>query len=164
VYYLVGAFVVGVAAQRFRSRLPAMSSEKMVDALEAFGSVFIPFYFFNAGLHVRPSELSFTALGLGVTLLIVAVPIRVYLTAVHRRWALGETIASARRIGTALVPTLVFTLVLADILRTQFAAPEFLVGGLIIYTIVNTTIPAFVLRTPPPAFEEVEAGEVIPAT
>jgi Kef-type K+ transport system membrane component KefB len=164
VYYLVGAFIVGVAAQRFRSRLPAMSSEKMVDALEAFGSVFIPFYFFNAGLHVRPSELSFAALGLGVVLLVVAVPIRVYVTAVHRRWALGEAIASARRVGTALVPTLVFTLVLADILRTRFAAPEALVGGLIIYTIVNTTIPAFVLRTPPPAFEQVEAGEVLPAT
>jgi Kef-type K+ transport system membrane component KefB len=164
VYYLVGAFIVGVAAQRFRTRLPAMSSEKMVDALEAFGSVFIPFYFFNAGLHVRPSELSLAAFGLGVLLLIVAVPLRVILTVVHRRWALGEAVASARRVGTALVPTLVFTLVLADILRARFAAPEVLVGALIIYTIVNTTIPAFILRTPPPAFEQVEAGEVVPAT
>ncbi|HEV2643708.1 MAG TPA: cation:proton antiporter, partial [Candidatus Elarobacter sp.] len=37
VYYLVGAFLVGIAAQRFRGDNPAMSSEKMVDALESFG-------------------------------------------------------------------------------------------------------------------------------
>ncbi|MDP3910459.1 MAG: cation:proton antiporter, partial [Gemmatimonadales bacterium] len=30
VYYLVGAFVVGVTAQRFRERLPAMASEQML--------------------------------------------------------------------------------------------------------------------------------------
>jgi hypothetical protein len=52
VYYLVGAFLVGVAAQRFRASHPAMSSERMVDALESFGSVFIPFYFFHAGTGI----------------------------------------------------------------------------------------------------------------
>lgn len=160
VYYLVGAFIVGVAAQRFRSRLPAMSSEKMVDALEAFGSVFIPFYFFNAGLHVRPSELSFAALGIGLAFLALAVPMRVYVTVAHRKWALGEAVAAGRRVGTALVPTLVFTLVLAEILRTRFAAPEALVGGLIVYTVLNTTIPPFALRSAPPTYEQVEAREV----
>ncbi|MBK7092132.1 MAG: hypothetical protein IPH59_10520 [bacterium] len=52
VYYLVGAFVAGVAAQRFREELPAMASEQMLHAVELFASVFVPFYFFNAGLHL----------------------------------------------------------------------------------------------------------------
>ena len=136
VYYLVGAFLVGVAAQRFRMQLPAMSSEKMVDALEAFGSVFIPFYFFAAGL------------------LVVVTPLRILSVTLHRRLALREPFAQSRRIGIALVPTLVFTLVLSSILQLDFAAPQWLVGALIIYTVVNTLLPAFALRGQAPEFTE----------
>ena len=46
VYYLVGAFVVGMAAQRFRIALPSLASARMLGAVEAFASLFIPFYFF----------------------------------------------------------------------------------------------------------------------
>lgn len=158
VYYLVGAFLVGVAAQRFRQQLPAMSSEKMIDALEAFGSVFIPFYFFNAGLHIQRGELSWWGLALGLAFVAAFVPLRIGLTVGQRRLLLGEPTASASRVAAALVPTLVFSLVLAGILRTEFQVPEYLVGALIIYTVVNTSIPAFVLRSAPPEFERVEAA------
>ena len=160
VYYLVGAFVVGVAAQRFRERLPAMSSEKMIDALEAFGSVFIPFYFFAAGSHIDPRELGFGAFGMGALFLLVCVPLRIVLTSAHRRMALAEPEDKSRRVAVAMIPTLVFTLVLAEILRDSYGAPSALVGGLIVYTVVNTTIPAFLLRAPPPDFETVVAREV----
>lgn len=160
VYYLVGAFIVGVAAQRFRSRLPAMSSEKMIDALEAFGSVFIPFYFFHAGMHIDGTELTWPALGLGLLLLVIFVPLRVGLTTLHRRVTLGEGFPVGSRIGIALVPTLVFTLVLSDILRTRFGAADTMLGALVIYTVLNTTIPAFALRSRAPAFEDVKAGRV----
>lgn len=163
VYYLVGAFLVGVAAQRFRERMPAMSSEKMVDALEAFGSVFIPFYFFNAGMHVNPRELSIYALIVAMAFLFLAVPLRVGMTAFHRKVALRENIEAGSRIGVALAPTLVFTLVLTDILRERFSAPEALLGGLVIYTVVNTTLPAFFLHVAPPDFEQPHATEVMPA-
>ncbi len=154
VYYLVGAFLVGVAAQRFRMQLPAMSSEKMVDALEAFGSVFIPFYFFAAGTHVEQEQLGWLAAMLALGLVVVVTPLRVLAVTVHRRIALHETFAQSRRIGLALVPTLVFTLVLSSILHVDFGAPSWLVGALIIYTVVNTLLPAFVLRGQAPEFTE----------
>lgn len=160
VYYLVGAFLVGVAAQRFRARLPAMSSEKMVDALEAFGSVFIPFYFFSAGSHVNASELNPAAFGIAIAFLLVVIPARIAITSLHRRVMLAEAWHRARRVSIALVPTLVFTLVLAGILRDVFHAPEYLVGALLIYTIANTTLPAFFLRAPVPEFEQVKASSV----
>lgn len=160
VYYLVGAFVVGVAAQRFRARMPAMSSEKMVDALEAFGSVFIPFYFFNAGSHVNERELGPAAIGLGLAFVATFVPIRIGVTWAHRRWLLGDPPERAKRISVALVPTLVFSLVLAEILRDRFGAPHMLVGALVVYTVINTTIPAFILRVSPPEFENVSASAV----
>jgi Kef-type K+ transport system membrane component KefB len=162
VYYLVGAFAVGVAAQRFRQRLPAMSSEKMVDALEAFGSVFIPFYFFHAGVEIPADALSWAGLAWGVGLLIVFVPLRVSVTTLHRRYALGETQERGKRVGISLVPTLVFTLVLAEMLRTRFGAPDYLIGGLILYTLVNTTLPAFLLRSKPPEFERPVASPPMP--
>lgn len=154
VYYLVGAFLVGVAAQRFRMQLPAMSSEKMVDALEAFGSVFIPFYFFAAGTHVELGQLGWLAAAAASGLVLVVTPLRVFSVTAHRRVALRETFAQSRRIGIALVPTLVFTLVLSSILQLDFNAPQWLVGALIIYTVVNTLLPAFLLRGQAPEFTE----------
>lgn len=157
VYYLLGAFLVGVAAQRFRARLPALSSEKMIDALEAFGSVFIPFYFFVAGTHIDPSQTSLWALALGVALLAVFVPLRIGITTFHRRVALAEVGPSSHRVAIALVPTLVFTLVLAEILRESFAVADYIVGALIVYTVVNTTVPAFLTGGTSATFETVEA-------
>ena len=157
VYYLLGAFLTGIAAQRFRSNLPALSSEKMVDALEAFGSVFIPFYFFVAGMHIDPAQASGWALALGLALLAVFVPLRIGFTMWHRRLALAEVIVNSRRVATSLVPTLVFTLVLAELLRDAFAGPDYIVGGLIIYAVVNTTLPSFLLGAPAPVFESPHA-------
>jgi Kef-type K+ transport system membrane component KefB len=162
VYYLVGAFIVGVAAQRFRERMPAMSSEKMIDALEAFGSVFIPFYFFGAGMHIHGEQLSLRALGLGLALLLLVVPLRIAMTALHRKVRLRETLSDARRIGVALVPTLVFTLVLVEILRTRYATDEMLLGALVLYTVLNTLLPSVFLRATPLVFEEPEASPVEP--
>jgi Kef-type K+ transport system membrane component KefB len=157
VYYLVGAFFVGVAAQRFRAHHPAMSSEKMIDALESFGSVFIPFYFFHAGLGIASEHLSRTAIGTGLVLTAVFVPARIAVTFLHRRLALGETFAVSRRVGSAMIPTLVFTLVIVSILQSRFGFDKGLAGALVLYAIVNTTLPGFVLKSQPPDFEDVEA-------
>jgi Kef-type K+ transport system membrane component KefB len=153
VYYLVGAFLVGVAAQQFRERLPAMSSEKMLHAVEAFASLFAPFYFFHAGLHVRLQDLGLRGVAVGLGLLLVCVPLRVGQVALHQRWLIGEPWRRGFRVGVALLPTLVFSLVIAEILRERGAIPGHLFTGLILYTLVNTTLPGLFLRTPPPEWD-----------
>ena len=158
VYYLVGAFLVGVAAQRFRGENPAMSSERMVDALESFGSVFIPFYFFYAGTEISSDQLTGRALYFGVLLLIFMLPIRIGVIGLHRRLALKERFADARRVGTALVPTLVFTLVIVSILHEHFNLSNDIAGALVLYTVLNTLLPAFVLHSAPPEFEDVQGN------
>jgi hypothetical protein len=77
--------------------------------------------------------------------------------ALHRRLALKENFAVSRRVASAMVPTLVFTLVIAAILQDRFAMPGTMAGALVLYTILNTTMPAFVLRAAPADFEDVEA-------
>lgn len=160
VYYLVGAFLVGVAARRFRERLPAFSSDRLLHAVEVFASFFAPFYFFNAGAHLHPELLGLGALAAGVVYLAVMVPVRTALVTVHRRLALGERLADGRRVATSLLPTLVFSLVLAEILVERFEAPAWLVGGLIPYTLANTLLPALTLRATP-SFESVHLDEAL---
>lgn len=156
VYYLVGAFVVGVTAVRLRKDLPELSSEKLLGGVELFASFFIPFYFLKAGLHLRAEHFSWTALGIATALLIIVLPIRVLRVAWHRKLALNEPWRVGARIGTAVIPTLVFTIVIAEILQERFGLSPELFGALIVFTLVNTIIPGVALRLPPPEFETPE--------
>lgn len=153
-YYLVGAFVVGIVAQRFRERMPAVASEEMLHAVDVFASFFIPFYFFVAGLHLTPDMVTLQSLAVGVGLLVVMVPLRAGSVAVHRRLSLAEPAAHGWRVGVSLVPTLVFTLVVAGIMRDEFQVSPALFGGLVIYALGNTLLPGLVLRAPVPEYDD----------
>ena len=152
VYYLVGAFLVGMAARRFQGRVPAFGSAALLHAVEAFGSLFVPFYFFHAGLHLRREDFSFTAISIGLILLLVVIPVQVGAVLLHRRIALREPLREGLRIAMPLLPTLVFTLVLVDILRENFQIPSFLPGALVIYTVGNTMLPGLIFRLPLPDY------------
>jgi len=148
VYYLVGAFAVGMAAQEFRRKLSIAASERMFGAVEAFATLFVPVYFFHAGLGLQREDLGLYALGLGVAFTLFAIPFRLALVVMHRRYRLGEATRESLRVGVPMLPTTVFTLVLAEILRERFQIDPAIFGGLIVYTFVNTVIPAVVMRSP----------------
>jgi Kef-type K+ transport system membrane component KefB len=148
VYYLVGAFVVGVAAQRFREQLPALASRGMLRAVELFASFFIPFYFFHAGSQIRREDFSLEPALAGLGMVLLVLPLRLAVVAVHRGLVLREPPRASLRIGVALLPTLVFTLVLAEILRSEYRVPPVVFGGLILYTVVNTLIPGLIFKLP----------------
>lgn len=160
VYYLVGAFVVGMTAQRFRERLPAMASENMIHAVEMFASFFVPFYFFNAGLQLHREDLNLEALMYGAAFLVVMVPLRVGTVILHRRIALGERSREGVRIGVAMLPTLVFGLVIAEIMRDRFAAPPAIFGGVVLYTLASTILPAVLLKKRAPDYAEPRVPEL----
>jgi Kef-type K+ transport system membrane component KefB len=155
VYYLVGAFVVGMAAQRFREHLPSMASEKMLHAVEAFASLFVPFYFFHVGLELSPEDFRTDALLITVAFLAV-IPGRILLVWLPRQLMLRESFRNTLRVSLPMLPTLVFTLVIVEILRDRFGAPPAIVGALILYTLVTTVLPPLVLRVPPPEFDTPE--------
>jgi Kef-type K+ transport system membrane component KefB len=154
VYYLVGAFAVGMAAQQFRHRLPALASERMLGAVESFASLFVPFYFFHAGLELRREDFPPSAFVLGVGLILVALPFRTLQIYAHRGLRFRESFRAAMRIGVPMLPTTVFTLVIAGILRDVFQVPPAIFGGLIVYTLINTLVPGLFLRAPTQEFEE----------
>jgi Kef-type K+ transport system membrane component KefB len=152
VYYLVGAFVVGVTAVRLSKRIPEFASERLLIGIELFASFFIPFYFFKAGLHLTAGVFSLKGVMLGLAFVTIAVPLRVGTVAAFRSLALEEKMVNSARVGLSLVPTLVFTLVLAEIMRERYGLPDYLFGALTVFALVNTAIPGFVLRAAPPDF------------
>jgi Kef-type K+ transport system membrane component KefB len=155
VYYLVGAFVVGMAAQRFREHLPSMASEKMLHAVEAFASFFVPFYFFRVGLELRPEDFRTDAL-LATLAFVAVVPGRILLVWLPRRITLREAFRDTLRVSVPMLPTLVFALVLVQILRDRFGASPAVVGGLVLYALLTTVLPPMLLRVPPPEFDTPE--------
>ncbi len=160
VYYLVGAFVVGMAAQRFRAQLPSLASEEMIRAVELFASFFIPFYFFNAGVQLRREDFALQALLYGGGFLVAMIPLRVAAVAIHRMVALGEPLSASLLIAVPMLPTLVFGLVIAEILRDRFAAPPPLFGGIILYTLLVTVVPAMVFKSKVPDYAEPHAPKM----
>jgi Kef-type K+ transport system membrane component KefB len=144
VYYLVGAFLVGVVAHRFHRELPSLTSDTMIRSVEVFASFFVPFYFFSAGLHVSARDLTPAALLGAAALVAVVQPLRLLSVVLHRRVSLREEWKAAVRVAAPLLPTLVFTLVLAEIVRDEaFPTPSWLFGALTIYAVVGTLIPGF---------------------
>ena len=148
VYYLVGAFIAGLVARLLRFRMPLLASDENIHALRLFATFFVPFYFFHAGTEISRDALTWEAAGLGVVLTLVIVPLRIALVWLQRRVMFGEGHKSSLKVSVALAPTLVFTLVMANILHKEFGLSATLFGALILYTTLNTLLPSLVFRTP----------------
>jgi Kef-type K+ transport system membrane component KefB len=148
VYYLVGAFIAGLTARLLHERMPRLASTGNIHALRLFATFFVPFYFFHAGTTISRDALSWDALATGLAITAVMVPLRIALVWLQRRVLFRESNQSTIRVAVALSPTLVFTLVIADVLHARFAIPGALFGGLVLYTTLNTLLPSLVLRQP----------------
>jgi Kef-type K+ transport system membrane component KefB len=145
-YYLVGAFVVGIIANRCEHALLDLRSEMSLQSLRIFFSFFIPFYFFKSGNAIAFSGVSAQGLIIGLVFLAVFVPIRLLSMVSSVRLFEEEKLKRVLQISISLLPTLVFGLVIASILKQEFSISKPLFHGLIIYTVIVSTLPALVLK------------------
>jgi Kef-type K+ transport system membrane component KefB len=150
-YYLVGAFLVGMAAGQFKRQSPSENTSQTLHSLRSFSAFFMPFYFFNSGLGMPLNAFSYTSLMIAFVFFVVSVPLKIGTILLHRRVAFGETWKESLAISVSLMPNLVFGLVLADILKNKFNLPVEIYGGLIIYTLLATALsPLFLKFIPKP--------------
>lgn len=156
VYFLFGAFLVGFIVGLLREKIPDFHSEKLTDAIGLFSSLFIPFYFFHAGLEVPSAGINFDSLSQGLLLAAVLVPVRLALVFIPRQLTLGESLSSSLRIASPLLPTLIFTLVLGNILHAQQMINDNFYGALLFYTLINSLIPQFLLARNSPLGKDQE--------
>jgi Kef-type K+ transport system membrane component KefB len=144
VYYLVGAFIAGFIARQLTRRVPELGRHDTIRALQLFASFFVPFYFFHAGQGIPTEALTWQSLGIGLALTAVFVPLRIGAIVSHRVMHLHEGWMEAVRVAMPLSPTLIFTMVLAGILRENFALPASVYGGLLVYAVLTTLVPLLV--------------------
>ena len=145
VYYLVGAFVAGLTARLLRERMPHLASEQNLHAVKLFASFFVPFYFFYDGMQVPQDAIQWGALEIGVVLALIFVPLRMGSIWLQRRLLVREERRSSLLVALALTPTLIFTLVLATILRERFGLSDDWYGGLLVYAALTTLLPSVVI-------------------
>jgi hypothetical protein len=72
----------------------------------------------------------------------VVLPLRIGVQWLHRRLVFREDGASSLRVSVTLAPTLVFTMVLAAILRERHGIDDALYGALLVYAAVSTALPS----------------------
>lgn len=148
VYYLVGAFIAGLSARLLRERLPELASSENLHAVQLFASFFVPFYFFYSGLNVPTGALVWQSLALGLLAAGTVLPLRIAVIWLQRRLMFGENARVSLNVAVALAPTLIFTLVLATILRERYAIPDSWYGGLLVYAALSTMLPTLLLSKP----------------
>ena len=150
VYYLVGAFVAGLVARSLSKRLTTLASPTNLEAIQLFASFFIPFYFFHNGLGVPGAALVRGSLLYGFALAALVIPVRLAVVWLQSRFMQHRGHRGSFRVAVALTPTLIFTLVIAEILRENFSVSPELYGGLLVYAAIASILPALVL----PSFAE----------
>jgi len=165
VHYLAGAFAVGIISRRYLDQFVARTAEassfgEALTAFRFFAAFFVPFFFFLAGLTLPPSAISGQSARLAGLLLLVALPLRVIPTLLHRRVGMGESWRESAQVSLALIPTMVFTFAVAGLLRERFDIPPAVYGGLILYGAATSLIPLLTPGAPPETGDEIlEAAE-----
>jgi len=144
VEYLLGAFLAGMVAHLLSRRLPGLASEHNMHAVKLFSNFFLPFYFFRQGTQVPSGAFGWEALAIGLGLCLL-IPLRLW-GAYRQRRRQGDPPVRAGKIALSLSPTLIFTLVLAEILSERFQLPDAWFGGLLVYAGINTLLPSLVLK------------------
>jgi len=140
-YYLIGAFIVGLVGSQFKHKIFNDDEETLFTALSSFFNVFLPFYFFYAGVKLTFGGFTAEALQLGSIFLILFIPLRLALNATSIKWVLKDFKKHPYDISLSLMPTLIFGLVIAGILKERNAVSSTIIYGLIFYTLISSLLP-----------------------
>ncbi|MBX3723463.1 MAG: cation:proton antiporter [Turneriella sp.] len=152
-YYLVGAFMVGIMAGRYRRETRDVPTEQMLKSLHMFAAFFMPFYFFNAGMQFPTSALNRGAWIVAGVFFLLLFPIKLISIMMHRKVALHEGWRDSLPVALSLMPNLVFGLVLAELIKVIPAVPPEVYGGLVLFTLLITALAPMILKALPVASE-----------
>ncbi len=146
-HFLVGAFIAGIVVKIFTITTHEDREnevEHLSKGLVFLTPFFLPFYFFSVGLHMRRDMVTPESFLVAVTLLLIVMVVRLAAMLAYRTLRLKEKFRKALRISSLLMPTLIFTLVIVDILTQKNLVSPVLAGGLVLYALSTTILPKLV--------------------
>lgn len=144
IHYIIGAFVVGLIVTKFpiHTRHSVENPhEKIGTTFSSFAAIFVPFYFFSAGLAITKEMLTWHGLLFASLLFVLIFFIRIVISFIHRRLTLRENIMSSVQVAFLTTPTLLFTFVMEELLRESNLISMSTAGILVIYALLSTLIP-----------------------
>jgi len=143
-YYLVGAFAVGLIASKFKKQIFKDDEESFFGSLSSFFNVFLPFYFFFAGLKIKVGDLTLEPLTSALILFVIFVPLRIWIIRVSVKRIKDDIDRNSYSISLSLMPTLIFGLVIAGILKDRGILDQKYIFSLIIYTLLTSILPVII--------------------
>jgi len=149
-YYLVGAFIAGIVAGQYKHFIKSDQSERILTSLAAFFSIFVPFYFFKAGLSITTDLFTMKGLYVGLAFIAIFLPIRYFSVCASVKFFIEDFWHDRNKIALSLIPTLIFGLVIVSILKEQFQVSNHILSGLLLYTVVSSIIPSLIFKKTPP--------------
>lgn len=150
-HFLVGAFIAGLVTKRFvqdlRRTLSQRRTNEIIQGIGFFAATFTPFYFFSIGLLLTRKAFSIAIVAAAFLLFIVVSALRLGLVYAYRRRRIHREQAHVSlRISMMLLPTLVFTVVIAEILLDTFFIPYAVFAVLVIYGILTSMAPLLLAK------------------
>lgn len=149
VHFLVGAFIAGVVSKRFISNIANddeyvhITGHKAKQIMVGFGFfslVFAPFYFFAVGLNITKDLFTLENIFISLLFCLLISLLRIGFMSFHRISRIKEKFGRAARISSMILPTLVFTFVIADILNSQFGIGQNVYGLLLLYGLLTAIL------------------------
>lgn len=148
-YYLIGGFIVGLVAGQFNHFINGPQAQRIEESLQSFYGIFIPFYFFSAGLMVDSQYFKGDGLIIGLILIVFFIPLRMGSVYLNLKYSLESFWQERKQISIALIPNLIFGLVIVGILKQKSEIPIEYLSGILIYTLVTSIIPAILFKQIP---------------
>jgi Kef-type K+ transport system membrane component KefB len=161
VHFIIGAFIAGFVARRFVAetvkdkrfkQVTKMKGFALISSFQFFAATFIPFFFFRVGLEIKKDYFTATILLTSLALSLLVGSILFFSFFLHRHWRVREPIGVSFRTSLRLLPTLVFTFVIAEILKKNYGISEELYAILLLYgvfTALLTLLAQIIMGSPP---------------
>ena len=145
-HFIVGAFIAGVFIENFLNNLEedrkidSVQKISLIDTFKSISLIFLPFYFFSIGLSVN-GYISLEILSIALLLFIVINGTRLVIHLIHRILRFQDTLKNSFLVSIMILPTVIFTIVVADILlREKIINPETF-AILVLYGTFTTFLP-----------------------
>ena len=147
-HFIVGAFVAGLVISKFieylveESHVTNAHSERMFHGMNFLATLFIPFFFFSVGLDFQRSFFQWQIILAAFVVFLVVSIVRILM------FSTLQTLRTKRfknelRMSTALLPTLLFTFIIADLLFKANRISGTLFALLIWYAVFTSLTPIF---------------------
>jgi Kef-type K+ transport system membrane component KefB len=154
IHFLVGAFIAGLVSRNFISNISKddkyhavteVKGKQIMDGFGLFATVFIPFYFFSVGIIIKPDMFSWYTVLISLAICLIISMIRTMTTAIHRMVKIDESFKESVHISNILIPTLVFTFVISEIVYQEYHISYQLYSILMLYGVM-TGILSFIVN------------------